>query len=83
MTNIEKKFSLLNDIDNAQDNIYYFDSINRLVINDIYMNICDDTEVEIILQNNQMTVNIYGNQKFVLYIDCDDLKKFFLFLRGE
>lgn len=91
MSDIKKKFSLLNDLDNIieqEENVlssYYFYDVGKLIINEVYMLIPVDASLHIMLRNGYMTFKIYDGSKllFAFEIECKALNDFHLLIRGE
>lgn len=87
-TDIEQKFSLLNDLDNADEDtisVYYFQDVGKMMINDVYMLIPIDAELRVMIENLYMNIKVIKAQKilFVFEIECRQLHNFHLFIRGE
>lgn len=91
MSDIEEKFSLLNDLDNIIErgedvlSSYYFYNIGKIIINKTYMSIPVNAILEIILENGYMTVKICNESEllFTFGIECIDLYDFIILIRGE
>lgn len=91
MSDIEEKFSLLNDLDNIIEreedilNSYYFYDVGKVIINQVYMLIPTDALLKIMLSNGHMTVKIFNKSVllFAFEIECIAIKDFHLLIRGE
>lgn len=86
MLDTEKKFSLLNDLDNIieqEGNIissYIFNDISKIIINDLYISIPTNSSLRIGLENGYMTIEVLSEIKgsFSFKIECKALKDFYL-----
>lgn len=88
MSDITKKFSLLNNLDNMNENttrVYYFENAVRLVINNIYMFIPIGSMLKVMIDNGYISFKIVQSQEllFTFEIEYKDLNDFHLFIRGE
>lgn len=88
MSDIEKKFSLLNDLNNIieQEGTFYsqyiFDNIDKIIINGLEIRI-PKTQLLIELGSSGMGIEIIYARYFYFTIEYEDLYDFHLIIRGE
>lgn len=92
MSDTTKKFSLLNDLNNIENDTEYnvakkycFSDVGKIVLNNVYILVPDNTLLKIILENRYIRFKIINGQEivFAFEIDCNNLKDFHLLIRGE
>lgn len=92
MSDTTKKFSLLNDLNNIENDTEYnvtkkycFSDVGKIVLNNVYILVPDNTLLKIVLENRCIRFKIINGQEivFAFEIDCNNLKDFHLLIRGE
>lgn len=91
MSDTTKKLSLLNKINsikdndnyNDEDNVYHFGNIGKLVINNVFIFVPEDTTLEITLKNNFITFNTIKKTLPIIEIEYENLQDLYLLIRDE